>query len=190
MTARSIALALLLSVATVLLTGCDSGGNGGSIVLNANSPVPPTIQYSFTYSSDDANDDGVVEVISSEADALDNVFRQNGVSRSSVVRARIDSVELERQSTTGPSATPKVFRYLAGAEVFLGSDASAPRIAARQFQTTDRTVTLNVQIADVTSVVQAGSTPALLRLTANSPDDIPLLERVRLTVFYTIEFNE
>mgnify|MGYP006426095385 CR=1 FL=1 len=190
MATRSIALALLLSIAMVVLTGCDSGGNGGSIVLNANSPVPPTVQYSFAYSSEDVDANGVVDVISNEADALDDLFRQNGVSRSDVVRARVDSVELERQSTTGPTARPKVFPYLGGAEVFLGSDASGPRIASSQFQTTNRTVNLSVTTADVTSTVQQGSVPAFLRLTADTPGDIPLIERVRVTVFYTVEFNE
>jgi len=181
---------LFLCAALLALSACDSGGNGETLVLNANAPLPPTVEYSFSYSPDNVGANGVVEVQSNEADALDNVFRQNGVSRSDVVRARVDSVRLERLSGTGPAARAKVFPYLGGADVYLGQDASGARIASSQFQTTQRIVALDVTTRDVTAILQSGSTPAFLQLQADDPGAIPGIERVRVTVFYTVELRE
>lgn len=188
MTVSRVVSVLSLGLLVGLVAACDTGGGGETIVLNATSPVPPTVEYTFSYSSDDTDPNGVVEVRSAEADELTNLFRQNGVSRSEVVRARVDSVRLERLSGTG-AATTKVFPYLGGADVYLGASASGTHIGTRQFQTTRRTIALNVVTRDVTSIVQNGSTGAFLQLDATDPNDIPSTERVRVTVFYTVEFS-
>lgn len=178
---------LCLCTLVLLFAACDSGGGGETIVLNANSPIPPVAEYNFTYSSDDASPNGVVEVQSAETDNLGEAFRRNGVSRSAVIRARVDSVQLIRRS--GVQATTKVFPYLGGADVYLGTSTSGTHIGSRQFQTDNRSIALNVVTQDVTSIVQEESTGAFLQLNVSNPNDIPDTERVRVTVFYTVEFS-
>lgn len=175
-----------------LLVGCDSGGTE-TVVLNANSPAPPTVEYEFRYTSDNLNGNSRVEVASQNPDNLTSVLRNNGFSRSDVVSAQVDSVTLERISAAGTqraAVTPKVFQYLLGAEVYLGDDDAGPKIAEGQFQTTRRFVSLPVSTRNVTPTVQEGATPTFLRLEVQDPSsvpDAPNQDAVEVVVYYRIE---
>jgi hypothetical protein len=169
-------------VLTLVLAGCDAAGPADTVILSANSPEAPTIEYEFFY---EANGPAVIEIQSDEPDNLGSILKENGFRRSDVVSARVDSVELERRSAPAAAKRP-VFDYLRGAAVHLGSDADGLRIAEAAFQTTDRTVSLPVRTADVTDVVKDGPTHAFLRL--NKAKDAPeRQDRVAVTVYFRIE---
>lgn len=189
-------LATLALAALFVLVGCDIGGVEETAILNAESPIPPTVEYTFEYTSDDVNSQGQVEKTSEGADDLGTVLSQNGFAREDVVSAEVDSVTLERlsspssasQQTKDPEGDEaKVFEYLVGAEIFLGQDAGGTLIADDQFQTTDRFVSLDVATRNVTEIVQAGSTSAFLRLDTEDPDEVPDNDVVQVTVYYQIE---
>lgn len=190
----AVGAALLLAFT---MGGCDSGGPG-TVVLNANSPKPPTVEYAFRYTSDDLSGNDEVEVVSQAADNLTSVLQSNGFARSDVVSARVDSVTLERISASTPGTAsrrrarpePQVFQYLLGASVYLGESDSGPRIAGGQFQTDQRFVSLPVTTPTVTPVVRAGATPAFLRLEveeANNVPEPPNEDAVEVRVYYRIE---
>lgn len=174
-------------VLALLLAGCDAAGTQDTVVLNATSPAPPTVEYTFRYTSQDVSNDGQqVEVVSENSDDLGSVLTQNGFSRSDVVSARVDSVTLRRQSSpTASGVRPKVFDYLSGATVFLGTDASGTEIADDQFDTTRQEISLGVATSNVTAEIKEGSTRAFLRLTASG--SIPEEDVVDVTVYYRIE---
>jgi hypothetical protein len=182
-------VSLLLSSAllAVFVVGCDSVGSEETAILNADSPAPPTVEYEFRYTSDDVSSDGEeVEVVSEGGDNLGSVLTQNGFSRDDVTSARVDSVTLRRQSSpTSSGVQPKVFDYLSGAALFLGTDASGKRIAEDQFNTTQRKIRLGIANSNVTTEVKTGSTRAFLRLTAS--DQVPEEDVVDVTVYYRIE---
>lgn len=189
--AVAIASALLM----VAMVGCDTSGPD-TAVLNANSPEPPTVEYEVRYTADDLNERGEVEVASLNSDDLQSVLQSNGFERSDVVSARVDSVTLERISAEGTSthpkavATPDVFSYLLGAEVHLGEDATGPQIAAGQFQTTQRFVSLPVVTRNVTPIVREGAASSFLRLEVEDPSNVPdppNQDAVELVVYYRIE---
>ncbi|MFP4228015.1 MAG: hypothetical protein ACLFTE_04210 [Salinivenus sp.] len=191
----AVATVGVLLIFTVL--GCDTSGPT-TAVLNADSPEPPTVKYEIRYTSDDLNENDEVEAASLNPDDLESVLRENGFERSDVVSARIDSVTLERISSptqdasTNPKAvaTPNVFSYLLGAEVYLGNDATGPRIAAGQFETTQRFVSLPVTTRDVTPVVRDGAVPSFLRLEVEDPSNVPDSpdqDAVELVVYYRLE---
>lgn len=180
---------LFLGLLAVVLTllGCDLGGSADTAILNQNSPFPPDVTYEFEYSSDNVQGEQI-EVVSDQTDDLAPTLLANGFTRDDVVSARVDSVLLERLSSpTSGNARPKVFDYLGGAEVYLGTDAAGTRIAADEFQTTDRSVSLEVVTGDVTDIVTEGSTKAFLRLDAPNPGSVPSGDRVRATVYFRIE---
>lgn len=171
--------ALLLAL---LVAGCDAAGPADTVILNANSPEPPTVEYTFDYKTNGAN---AIEVQSGNTDDLSSILSTNGFRRTDVVSARVDSVQLERIS---PKAAPvrKVFDYLTGTTLYLGPDANSPRIAEGAIQSTNRTVPLPVRTADVTDVVKSGETPAFLRLSTGN--DVPdRRDRVTATVYFRIE---
>ena len=58
-----VSFLVVLFVGGLLLTSCDLSSTGGTIILNANSSVPPTVQYRFAYTQDDATEGGQVEVV-------------------------------------------------------------------------------------------------------------------------------
>ena len=180
---------LLLSAATlaVLLVGCDATGSQDTVILNANSPAPPTVEYTFRYTSQDVSQGGqLVEVVSEGRDDLGSVLTQNGFDRSDVVSARVDSVTLRRQSSpTLSGVRPKVFDYLSGAAVFLGADASGKKIADDQFDTTRQKISLRVATSNVTAEIKEGRTQAFLQLTASG--SVPEEDVVDATVYYRIE---
>jgi len=180
---------LLFSAAglALLVVGCDATGSEGTAVLNGNSPEPPVVEYEFRYTSQDVSNDGQqVDVVSEGSDNLGTILSRNGFRRSDVVSARVDSVTLRRQSSpTTSGVQPKVFSYLSGAAVFLGSGDRGKRIADDQFDTTQQKIKLRVATPDVTEEIKDGSTPAFLRLTAS--DTVPEEDVVDVTVFYEIE---
>ncbi len=180
-------LPLLLSaiVFPLLLVGCDSVGTEDTAVFNAASPIPPVVEYDFRYTSEDVNGQQV-EVVSNATDNLGSVLDRNGFSRADVVSAEVDSVVLRRQSSPA-LIQPKVFDYLRGAEVYLGTDASGTRIADDEFATTQQEVSLRVSTADVTSDVKNGSTRGFLRLDVS--EDVPGEDVVDVTVYYSIEVS-
>lgn len=169
----------------LLFGGCDATGPSDTVILNSNSPVPPTVEYTFEYKT---NGNNQIEVRSTQTDDLDSTLSENGFGRRDIVSARVESVELERLSSKTAVPSQKVFDYLAGGTVYLGSDASGKRIASASFETTDRTVPLQVGSADVTDVVKNGATPAFLQLDTGS--DVPdRRDRVEVTVQFRIEMQ-
>ena len=181
---------LLLSsfVLSFVLVGCDATGSQDTVVLNANSPAAPTVEYSFRYTSDNVSDNGQrVEVVSQNSDNLGSVLMDNGFSRNDVISATVDSLTLRRESSpTTSGIQPKVFDYLSGASVYLGTDDSGKLIADDQFQTTQQEITLDVANGDVTSEIKGGSKSAFLRLTT-SGGEVPSQDVVEVTVYYRIE---
>lgn len=170
----------------VVLAGCDATGSEETAIFNADSPFPPTVEYDFVYDADNVNSSGQVEVTSRNEDNLTSILSDNGFERGDVRSARVDSVVLERISlgqSTG--AVPKVFRYLTGAEVFLGADETGTRIADDNFSTEERTVRLGGGTRDVTDVVRGGSTKAFLRL--DTDEEVTEQDRVEVTVYFRIE---
>ena len=170
----------------LLVLGCDATGTEETAVLNAASPEPPIVEYEFRYTSQNVEDNGQrVEVVSEGSDNLGTILSRNGFGRSDVVSAEVDSVTLRRQSSPTSNARPKVFSYLSGAAVFLGTDENGKRIADDQFSTTQQRITLQVATGDVTAEVREGSTRAFLRLTAS--DSVPEQDVVDVTVYYEVE---
>ena len=182
----------IVAVFALALMGCDAAGPADTVILNANSPIPPTVEYTFEYDTEGRQQIGVR---SQNADTLGSILRRNGFGRADVVSARVERVVLERISDPGPSVRGKeataveVFDYLSGATVYLGPDAeSGPRIAEASFETTARTVSLGVDggSARVTDDVKSGSQPAFLML--DTAGDVPdRRDRVRVRVDFRIE---
>lgn len=189
------ALLVRLSVVALFalaLTGCDATGPSDTVILNSNSPIPPTVEYTFEYNTDGRQQIGVR---SQSADTLGSILRRNGFGRADVVSARVERVVLERVSDPGPSlrtrATPeaKVFSYLTGATVYLGPDVDGVQIARSAIDTGDdppMTLPLSVTDGDVTDVVTDGSRPAFLMLTAKE-DVASRQDEVRVSVDFRIE---
>lgn len=176
-------------VLALLLTGCDAAGPADTVILNSNSPFPPTVEYTFAYDTEGRQQIGVRSL---NADTLTAILRRNGFGRADVTSARIERVVLERRSDPGSpvrkadNAEPKVFDYLTGATVYLGSDADGVQIASAAVDTENRTLPLDVTTADVTNVVKGGSRRAFLALAAT--DEVPdRQDRVRVTVHFRIE---
>ena len=181
----------VVAVFALALVGCDATGPADTVILNSNSPIPPTVEYTFEYDTEGRQQIGVR---SQNADTLGSILRRNGFGRADVVSARVERVVLERVSDPGPSfrgneePTVEVFDYLSGATVYLGPDAeSGTRIAEASFETTARTVSLGVGAnAGVTDAVQSGAQPAFLSLDAGG--DVPnRRDRVRVRVHFRIE---
>ena len=182
----------VVAVVVLALMGCDAAGPADTVILNSNSPIPPTVEYTFEYDTEGRQQIGVR---SQNADTLDSILRRNGFGRADVVSARVERVVLERISDPGPSFRGKedpeveVFDYLSGATVYLGPDAeSGTRIAEASFETTARTVSLGVDGANegVTDGVKSGSQPAFLSL--DTGGDVPnRRDRVRIRVHFRIE---
>jgi hypothetical protein len=183
-TLRSPSLLVAIAGLVLLLTGCDATGPTDTVIFNANSPIPPTVEYTFDY---ETSGDRSIGVVSQEADSLGSILELNGFGRADVASARVDSVKLERlTSPETVSATPKVFDYLTGATLYLGSSADGARIATASFQTTAPSVRLPVDGSSVTNVVTNGRSNAFLQLSTTS--DVPVRrDKVQVTVYFRIE---
>lgn len=179
---------LLSTIALVfVVVGCDATGSEETVVLNEDLPVPPTVEYEFRYTSENVSNEGQrVEVVSRSSDNLTSILSENGFTRDDIVSARVDSVSLRRLSS--PSAKdirPKVFDYLSGVTLFLGTDASGTRIAQRSPLPSEQEVSLPVSTSDVTTDLKGGSKKAFLRLDASG--EVPEEDIVEATVYYRIE---
>lgn len=146
-----------------LLAGCDFLSSEETVILNSDSAEPPTVEYSFSYTSDDVNSEGRVEVTSEGNDDLASILRENGFSRDDVVSARIDRVVLIGRSS--PESTQKIYEYVQSAEIYFPGSASTP-IAEGEIQTAQGPdeVELSVVNSTVTSAVQEGAQNARLEL--------------------------
>jgi hypothetical protein len=191
MSSLNSSLSLLSSAAVLalLLVGCDATGPADTVILNANSPIPPTVEYTFVYDTEGRQQIGVRSL---NADTLGAILQRNGFSRADVRSARVERVVLERRSDPGASAAiagdaaPKVFEYLTGATLYLGPDASGVQIASTIVDTDNRTLPLTVTTANVTDAVKRGHQPAFLELAA--AEGVPSRrDRVRVTVDFRIE---
>ncbi|PSQ97107.1 MAG: hypothetical protein BRD55_04170 [Bacteroidetes bacterium SW_9_63_38] len=172
----------------LVLAGCDAAG-GDTATFNANTSPAPVAEYLFEYDSDDQVDgQGLVKVTSGSSDNLGDVLQTLGFSRSSIVSAKIDSVEfIQVSNPKEETSTQKfVFDNLLKADVFLGTSESGLQIASGSFDPDDESeeVLLGITNKDATQVVQNGATKAFLRLGTNG--DITRTDRVRAKVYYEI----
>ncbi len=178
----SLPLFLSATLLALLFGGCDVTGPEDTVILNANSPAAPIVEYTFAY---DTNGGDPIGVRSNETDDLGSVLSENGFGRADVVSARVDSVSLERISSKA-APTPIVFDYLTGATAYLGSNTDGERIADASIDATTRSVSLPVAGSDVTSVVKNEPTYAFLQLDTTS--DVPdRRDKVEVTVYFRIE---
>lgn len=142
-------LLLVLLAGSVVWTSCDIASAGSTAILNADSPIPPTVRYRFAFTESDATGEEGEVVVESEPQSndLDAVLSENlGANRSDVVSARIDSVLVERVS---PDA-------LTEAELFLGTSAEAPLIASVEFQPDGPSSVVDDRRTTVTGAVRNG----------------------------------
>jgi hypothetical protein len=172
-------LLLVLFVGGLVLTSCDLSSTGGTIILNANSSVPPTVQYRFAYTQGDATEGGQVDVVSTiESDDLDEILTANGVNRDQVVSAQVDSVRVDPVSTTS----------LSSADIHLGMDVNGPQIASVTFPSGGENPVRDTRRTTVTGAVKAGASKTFARLGVDDPSSIPSGgSAVRATVYFQIE---
>ncbi len=111
-TLRRGSLLIVLLAASVAWTSCDLASAGNTAILNANSPIAPTVQHRFEYKGEDVVDGEVAVESKIQSDDLDAILSRNGFSRSDVVDARIDSVKI-----INPESAPSL------------RDAEGPRVA-------------------------------------------------------------
>jgi len=174
-----VSFLVVLFVGGLLLTSCDLSSTGGTIILNANSSVPPTVQYRFAYTQDDATEGGQVEVVATiESDDLDEILTANGVNRDQVVSAQVDSVRVEPVSTTS----------LSSADIHLGTDADGPQIASVTFPSGGEEAVVDASRTPVTGAVKAGASKTFGRFRVEDPSSIPGGgNAVRADVYFQIE---
>ncbi|PSQ80848.1 MAG: hypothetical protein BRD41_04215 [Bacteroidetes bacterium QS_1_63_11] len=175
-----VSFLVVLFVGGLVLTGCDLSSAGNTIIVDANSSVPPTIQYRFQYTQDDATEGGQVEDVATiESDDLDDVLAPNGVvSRDQVVSAQVDSVQVDPVSTTS----------LSSADIHLGTDADGPQIASVSFPSGGEEAVVDAGRTPVTGAVKAGASKTFGRFRMEDPSRIPDGGSVvRATVYFQIE---
>lgn len=159
-----------------MLTGCDLSSTGGTLILNANSSVPPTVQYRFGYGQDELE---VVSTIKSEG--LDEILSENGVNREQVVSARVDSVLVD-------PVDPVETTSLSTADIYLGTDDSGPQIAGVTFPSSGKDPVRDTRQTPVTETVKAGTSETFAQLGVEDPSSIPPGgSAVRATVYFQIE---
>lgn len=184
-------LLLAAFVLPLVFVGCDAAGGGGdTATFNAGSTVPPTVEYRVRYTSENVSSNGqIVEDSSNAADNLTNILETNGFGRGNVVSARVDSVAIESFSSASSAQQSKVFSYLRGVTVFLGTNpGTRTEIASGQFTTTQDRVTLSgpdLSNQNVTQAVKEGAKKVFLRLDA-SGGTVPSEDALDLFVYYTI----
>lgn len=176
----------LLLTATLLFTGCDSGGTEtATFTLD-----PVTFQFPL-FDQDDVQN-GTVELTSENTQNLGPALRNFGFTQDEVVSAQVTDVTLVRRSLGSPSATqstgalppdPKVFDFINQAEVQLRASAVSPvTVGARSgdFELSGET-SLDAQGGDVASLAQATDMEALLSLQLDSFDGGPFRVEVEVT---------
>lgn len=175
---RAVLVGLLLG--SLGLASCDFTAAGSTAILNAESTIPPVVEYTFEYTPSDTTGTGQVEVASEALDDLGGVLSENGFSRDDVVSARVDSVSIERLSAP-------TFGYVTGADVHLGTSTEDPRIATGAFDPSQEAASLDVVTETVTKIVTRGSTRAFARLDVDDPNDLPGVDRVQVIVYFRLE---
>lgn len=176
---RAAAVLGLLAGALVL-TSCDLASAGSTAILSANSEIPPIVRHRFEYTGEDVTEAGQVEVVSSIQSAdLDAILTDNGFSRGDVVSARVDSVRIDRLSTN----------TLAGAKLYLGTDASGSLIADVQFGDPEaETSARDNTTRTVTGAVKSGQKRVFAQFGVQDPGSIPPGGgMVRAVVYYRLE---
>jgi len=163
----------------LVLIGCDLSSSAGTVILNANSSVPPIVEYRFGYTQEDATSEGQVDVGSMiESETLDEILATNGVTREQVVSVRVDSVRVDPVSTTSLSTV----------DLHLGTDTSGPRIAQVAFPSEGDDPVVDRSRTTVTGAVKAGATRTFGRFRVDDPSGIPPGGSVvRATVYFRIE---
>ena len=173
----SVAFGLL--AAGLVLTSCDLASAGNTAILSANSTSPPTVRHRFEYTEDDVTE-GQAEVVSSiQSDDLDAILADNGFSRSDVVSAQVDSVQVKRLSTG----------TLSGADLYLGTDESVPVIARVEFDDPEaETPARDNTSRTVTGAVKSEQKRVFAQFDVEDPSDIPPSGgRVQAKVYYRLE---
>lgn len=166
-----------LLVAPLVLTSCDLASTGGTVILNANLPNPPTIDYRFKYSQSDATDAGQVNISGMVEDDLYAILEDNGVNRRQVVSARVDSVKVK--AVDAPALT--------GAKLYLGTDASGPLLGEVQLGPAQERAR-DTETRSVTEAVKDGEEDVFGRFRVDEPGNIPPGGSVvRATVYYRIK---
>lgn len=170
-----------------VLAGCDATGSSDTVILNESSPTPPTVEYTFEYTPDDVNQGGEVVVTSDGSDDLGTVLQDNGFSRSNVVSASVDRVELFGRSPQGSSA--KIYNYVRRAQIYFPESASSP-VAEGEISTPDgpAQVSLDVTNGEVTEAVKEGAQRALLRMDTQQ-GGFSELYRAEARVYFRIELE-
>ena len=168
LTTAAVHLSVLLVVLAggLVFTSCDFASASNTAILNANSTIPPTVQHRFEYTQDQPS---AVSMIESEN--LGEILTQNGFSRSDIVSARVDSVEVESVSGS-----------LSAAEIYLGTDTSGPLIADVQFRAS-QSVSVERRRTSVTGVVKAGTSETFGQFSVDDPNS----GVVRAVVYYRVE---
>lgn len=170
---------------TVVLAGCDlaSTGNlmgGNTVILNGASPVAPVVRYRFKCTPSGTTGGGVVEAVSRfQPEKLRAVLTENGFRRSDVVSAQVDSVVVWRFTGGTPS----------GADLFLGSGASAPLIGSVQFDSKSANVLARDETTrSVTGAIRTGEKTVFAQFDVEDPSSLPagggMMEAV---VYYRLE---
>lgn len=164
---------LILLTGGLALTSCDLASAGNTAILNANSSIPPTVRHRFEYTQDQLSVGSMIE-----SEDLGEILTQNGFSRGDIVSARVDSVRVEPVSTESLSA----------AEMYLGTDASGPRIASVEFQPDQPSPAVDASGASVTGAVKAGASETFGQFSVEDPSNIPTGGGVvRAVVYYRVE---
>lgn len=172
---RAAAVLGLLTGALVL-TSCDLSSASSTAILNAGSEIPPIVRHRFEYTADDTTDGGPVEVLSNIQSAnLDAILTDNGFSRSDVVSARVDSVRIDRLSTS----------TLSGADLYLGTDASGSLIARVEFDDPEaETPARDNTTRTVTGAVKSGQKRVFAQFDVQDPPGVGMVQAV---VYYRLE---
>ena len=174
----SVVLGLLAT--GLMLTSCDLSSAGSTAILNANSTSPPVVQHRFEYTQDDVTEAGQAEVVSSiQSDDLDAILTANGFSRSDVVSAQVDSVRVERRSTS----------TLSGADLYLGTNANGSLIASVEFDDPEaETPARDKTSRTVTGAVKNGQKRVFAQFDVEDPSSIPPSGgMVQAVVYYRLE---
>ncbi|MCS3938134.1 hypothetical protein GGP84_000734 [Salinibacter ruber] len=176
-TLRRGSLLIVLLAASVAWTSCDLASASNTAILNAGFDIPPTVRHRFEYAEGEISEAGQVEMLSTIASArdLDDVLSENlGASRSDVVDARIDSVQIKR--INGPS--------LKSATLFLGTSDGGARVASVEFSSDGASSAVDGTSDErVREAVRNGIQKLYGRFELESAGD----GAVRATVYYRLE---
>ncbi|MCS3677200.1 hypothetical protein GGP72_001117 [Salinibacter ruber] len=176
-TLRRGSLLIVLLAASVAWTSCDLASASNTAILNAGFDIPPTVRHRFEYAEGEISEAGQVEMLSTIASArdLDDVLSENlGASRSDVVDARIDSVQIKR--INGPS--------LKSATLFLGTSDGGARVASVEFSSDGASFVVDDTSTPVLEAVRNDEARTLYgRFELESAGD----GAVRATVYYRLE---